>query len=529
MPGTGAASGAAATGFGAGAGAFPFMASIAMPPSTTTPKRLPMISALLFFGGGPRRPPPSSSSPSSRPARPFDRDEPPVEAVPRLFDEPEPPDDAREDERDDEDVRGEGAEVAGEGDDGAAGAASAAGASRKPERSITVWHPVQVNVAGGRSGSLNFFEHVGHWIICGMGRPSVGLGPSIGVGGGIVGPDRATAQRMRTASRRDGRPRARSDVRSLPVAPPLAVVFRSLSQLHGAGVAWPEALHGALGRREAPGTTGDAWDGAIAAVRAGSPLSVAVSGLVPPVDRAGIRAAESSGRMEELLAGLAKRHEDIDRRRQAERGALAYPLLMAHIAAFLMMIPDLAQGRTGAALRWALLILIPTHLFLWARRRLRRADETGTTVAGWLGLFRTKALVDEADAKSIASLGWLHEAGVPPLEALPLAAAAGIGGRASADLVDAYNEVSAGRPIHGAWTRIPEDLRSALVTGEVAGRLGEACERAARTLDESAAHRREVAFARMKPIVILVLGAIIGYRVISFYSDAMKQAMSFKY
>lgn len=362
-----------------------------------------------------------------------------------------------------------------------------------------------------------------------MGRPSVGLGPSGGARGGIVGRAGVKSQRTRpTTGKRPETPSAKGRTID-PVPPPLAVVFRSLSQLHGAGVAWPEALHGALGRREVPGATGDGWDGAISAVRAGSPLSVALSGLVPPVDRAGIRAAESSGRMEELLAGLAKRHEDVDRRRQAERGALAYPLLMAHIAAFLMMIPDLAQGRTGAAIRWALLILIPTHAFLWARRRLRRADESGATVTGWLGHFRTKALVDEADARSLASLGWLHEAGVPPLEALPLAAAAGSGGRVSADLVDAYNEVGAGRPIHGAWRRIPDDLRSALVTGETTGRLGEACERAARTLDESAAHRREVAFARMKPIVVLVLGVIIGYRVISFYSDAMRQAMSFKF
>jgi len=46
---------------------------------------------------------------------------------------------------------------------GSAGAASGA-AARNPERSMTVpqFGEVQVNVAGGRSGSLNFFEHVGH-------------------------------------------------------------------------------------------------------------------------------------------------------------------------------------------------------------------------------------------------------------------------------------------------------------------------------------------------------------------------------
>ncbi len=314
----------------------------------------------------------------------------------------------------------------------------------------------------------------------------------------------------------------------VPVAPPLAIVLRSLSQLHGAGVGWPEALHTSLGRRGAPGESGDAWDGAIAAVRAGSPLSVALCDLVPAVDRAGIRAAESSGRMEELLARLARRHEELDRRRLAERGTLAYPVFMAHLVAFIAMIPDLFVGNTVRALFWALSILVPTHLFLWSRRRLRRADESGEAVSGWLASLRTKAAVEEADARSLTALAWLHEAGVPPLESLPLAAASGHGGRVSADLVDAYNEVSAGRPIHGAWSRIPSDLRSALVTGETTGRLGEACERSARSLDESAAHRREVAFARLKPITVLVLGIFVGYRVISYYAYMINSAMSLR-
>ncbi len=306
---------------------------------------------------------------------------------------------------------------------------------------------------------------------------------------------------------------------------PLAVFYRSLSQLHGAGVGWPEAVETALGRRGATDFEGDAFDRAVVAVRAGKPLSDALADAIPAVDRAGIRAAETSGRMEELLADLARRHEDVDRRRLAETRALAYPLFVAHVAAFLAGVPDLVMGHPMTAVRWALLILVPTHAFLWARRRLRRADQDGRPVPPILEVFRSKSAVEEADAKALAALGWLHEAGVPPLESIPLAALSGVGGRAAGDLGDALREVTAGRPIAGAWTRIPSEIRSALSTGERTGTLGAACARAAASLDESAAHRREMAMERLKPVTILVLGLFVGIRVILFYSAALSSAM----
>ena len=309
------------------------------------------------------------------------------------------------------------------------------------------------------------------------------------------------------------------------MATKLAVFYRSLSQLHGAGVGWPQAVATALGRRDEAADARDAFGRAIVAVREGKPLSDALADAIPAVDRAGIRAAEVSGRMEELLADLARRHEDLDRRRLAESRALAYPIFVAHLAAFLFGVPDLAAGRTMAALRWALLILVPTHVFLWARRRLRRADADGRPVPPVLALLRTKSAVEEADAKSLAALGWLHEAGVPPLEAIPLAALAGAGGRASADLCDATREVEAGRPREGAWSRVPAEIRSALATGERTGTLGAACARTAAALEESASHRRTVFMERLKPILIVVLGLFVGLRVVLFYADAYRTAM----
>jgi len=304
------------------------------------------------------------------------------------------------------------------------------------------------------------------------------------------------------------------------VAVRLSVFYRSLAQLYGAGMPWPQALEAALGGRDRRGGLDPAWDAVLAGVGAGRPLSDVIADLVPAIDRAGLRAAEASGRMEELLQTLATRHEDLERRALAERTAMAYPLLMAHLAAGLAAIPDLVAGRTGAALCWVLAVLVPTHLWLLARRRLRAAEVSGLRPAGWLAFVRTRAFTEEADARAIEALGWLHDAGVPPLEALPLAAAAGVGGRAADDLVDGWNEVREGRSITRAFSRLPDDVRSALLTGETTGHLAEACARSARTLAESAAHRREVALARLRPLMTLALGILVGLRVITFYAQA---------
>jgi type II secretory pathway component PulF len=311
------------------------------------------------------------------------------------------------------------------------------------------------------------------------------------------------------------------------VPPPLAVVFRSLAELHAVGMSWPDALRTALGRRDDRGdSAGDAWDEAIVALRGGRTPSDAFGRLVPPIDRAGLRAGEASGRMEQVLRELSARHDAIDRRRRDERQQLAYPLFIAHAAAFLSALPDLIFGRPGAALGWALCVLVPVHLFLWARRRMRRADVEGTRVGPLLERLRTKALVEEADARAMSALGWLHDAGVPPGEAIPLAAAAGRGGRAAEDLDAAAVEVAAGRPLHGAWTRLPPDVRSTLATGEQTGTLATACARVATSLEESAAHRRAMARARWQPISVLVVGLFVAIRVISFYATALSSAMS---
>jgi general secretion pathway protein F len=301
------------------------------------------------------------------------------------------------------------------------------------------------------------------------------------------------------------------------MALPLSVVYRSLAQLHQAGVGWPEALDAA--------TASDAprWAGARAALARGRPLAESLAPVLPPLDVAGLRAGEASGRLAEALTTLAERREAERRRDLERRASLAYPLVVAHVAALLLPLPDLVAGRTGAALGWAALVLVPLHLALWAGRAARRAAERDPAHGGGLlGALRTPAAVEEADARGLTALAWLLDAGVPLLDALPLAARAGGGGRVAVDCVAAEAEVAAGRPIAPAFRRSPPEVTVPIATGEASGTLTDACRRAAQALSERATMRRR-RFAALLPVAVtVVLGVVVGARVISFYSQALR-------
>lgn len=295
----------------------------------------------------------------------------------------------------------------------------------------------------------------------------------------------------------------------------LDAFYRSLAHLESAGIPWPRAVATASGGDPdlAP---------AVAALHAGRSLSEALHGFVPPLDLAGIRAAEVSGRLETTLLDLSRRAEETLRRDRERRAAAAYPMAVAHVAALLMPVPDLVAGRTLAALGWAALVLVPLWGYRAYRAAVRRAWRRlppGTRPPTWTRWSFSRADVEEADARALRAFGWLHDAGVPHLEALPLAAHAGAGGRVAEDLADAYGAAQAGRPLHTAWRRTPADTAGALATGETTGRLAEAAAHEAASLDGAALLRRQRFAARARVVVLLVLGLVVGARVLLFYWD----------
>lgn len=289
--------------------------------------------------------------------------------------------------------------------------------------------------------------------------------------------------------------------------PSWSPVYRSLAALHRAGLTWSAALAAAQEEHGGLAAAGER-------VARGEPLAPALAPLVPGLDAAVLAAGERSGRLAEALDGLAERHDAERRRRGERRAALAYPVLLAHVAALLLPLPDLLAGRLLPALAWALLALGPLHLALWWARR-------GPAGAGPLPYrFPYVSRVEEQDAQALEALGRLYDAGLPLLEALPLARAAGPRGRVASDLRRAEARVAEGLDLAGAWHDLPATLSAPLRTAEQAGTLGSASAQAAERLAFEADMRRRRWAARLPPLLVLGLGALVGARVLLFYLRA---------
>ncbi|MFM8385329.1 MAG: type II secretion system F family protein [Planctomycetia bacterium] len=288
----------------------------------------------------------------------------------------------------------------------------------------------------------------------------------------------------------------------------LPTLYRALASLHRAGVGWREALDSVGGALHEPRQR----------LARGATLPQALTGHVPPLDVALLRAAEASGTYERVLEHLAQRHEEEHRARGKRRAALAYPLTVAHVSALLMPLPDLVRGDLPAAAGWALAALAPIYLFM---AYSRRAPRPGRPLPA---RFPFTARVLEMDGRALAALGALYDAGVPLREALPMAREAGTHGRVARDLARAEAFVAEGAPLAGAWTEVPDDLRVGLASAERAGSLGRECAASAERLALDADLWRQRVLGRSVPLVMLALGLLVAARVISFYAGIFRLA-----
>jgi type II secretory pathway component PulF len=293
-----------------------------------------------------------------------------------------------------------------------------------------------------------------------------------------------------------------------------ASLFRSLASLHRAGVPWPQAIASASGGQPQ-------WREIERALAGGANLADALGSAVTPLDRAVLRAGEASGTLEAALENIATRHEAETRMRGVRRTGLAYPVIMAHVAALLAAFPDLFQGRVGAGLLWAAAILAPLYLLLWATRPRRVASEgpwhpgPRPPRAGML----LRSAIEEADARALTAFADCYEAGMSIDETLELAGHAGAGGRVAFDFYSARPRIRDGAALHTAWRALPEEYTRELRSAEESGELGRAARHLATRLAFAVEMRRK-RFASILPVVVLlVVGAIIAARVIGFYTD----------
>lgn len=296
-------------------------------------------------------------------------------------------------------------------------------------------------------------------------------------------------------------------------------LFRSLAALHRAGIPWPQALESATsGKPE--------WLPVRRALDRGDTISSAFLPYLDPLDAAILAAGERDGSLEKAFETMADAHEATTKRRREGGVQIAYPILLAHVAALLMAVPDLMQGKLLAALGWVALILVPVWSFLLLRRRQVRLERPRPQ-AGHppkpSTSFLARSRVEDADARALEALGRLYEAGIPIREALDLAVRAGWGGRVAVDLDAARPRVERGEPLSGSWSLLPDAWHGPLVSGETSGQLGEAALNVAESMRFDASIRRR-RWAQILPVVLmLAIGGIIAARLFSFYGSYFSQ------
>jgi general secretion pathway protein F len=249
-----------------------------------------------------------------------------------------------------------------------------------------------------------------------------------------------------------------------------------------------------------------------------------------------VAAGEQSGTLDQVLARLAdflEKHASIRGKIQM---AMIYPAFMVCVGfvvlsfLFTFVIPKIVKifEDTKAALPLVTIILIGiSKLFVnywWAI--------IGILVALILGINKLqkshRPWVDQMKlripgnivqnlyyARFSRTLGFLLNGGLPMLRALELSAKS-IGNLFLEDKVaEGVRKVAEGGRLSVSLEGFPPVLLQLISTGEKSGRLGEVLNKAADSFEEEFGRRVQKALSLLEPLMILLMGAVVGFIVLA--------------
>ncbi len=259
--------------------------------------------------------------------------------------------------------------------------------------------------------------------------------------------------------------------------------------------------------------------------------------------RASVRAAESAGKLPEVLEHLAVHIEDRSRNRQSLQLALIYPALLALVsigvivALLTFVVPDIVRVFTarGADLpgltrgliavsdwvtRWGLMVAGAMALSIVGAIVLLRQPRLRLKWDGWLiraPLIGPLVLRLNA-AQFSGTLATLVQSGVPLAEALKAASGTVPNRFVRARVAEITQAVQDGaalsRAVQAAGV-FPPMLVAMIASGEASGRLGVSLDKAA--TDQAAGLKATVTtiVALVEPAVLLIMGGIVMLLVMS--------------
>ena len=299
-----------------------------------------------------------------------------------------------------------------------------------------------------------------------------------------------------------------------------------------------------LARQPGKGPEKDALMATHRAVQAGVPLAAALPAASFPAEiKATIAAGEASGRLPLLLNRLADSLEAQAALRSRLLAALAYPALLilvaigVIVAMLVFVVPSIAEqlsdsgqplpfltravlAVSGFLQNWGLLIVAVLVAILAGFAIALRREPVRARLDAWLlrlpGIGGWLSALEAVRWSRLLST--MTSAGLPLAEALHLTAPT-LGNaewRTATEKIAA--QVRAGSSLSAALALLPNPpglLVALTQSGEASGRLAPLLDSAANTLDRQLTDRSRTALALAEPLIIVVLGALVGLIILS--------------
>lgn len=304
--------------------------------------------------------------------------------------------------------------------------------------------------------------------------------------------------------------------------------YHQLGQLTGAGLGVVQALEHQA-RIPSDPTLQAPLRTMLQQLGAGATLADAVRATgpaLPPFDQALIEAAERSGRLPRVFGMLANHYLARSQMLRQTLSSLAYPVLVLHLALFVMGLLEVVRG--GSVLLGAgKLVLLLGLLYggvgwVWHAAFGRRGaggraiTERVLRRVPWLGLARQ----DLALARLAAALEALLAAGINVLEAWPMAVRVTDSPALQAAVAAWPPRLEAGATpaeVMAQTPQFPEFFTNLYRTGEISGKLEESLQRLHAVYFDQGMTRLKAFVDWLPRVLFLGVALLAGYVVIRFW------------
>ena len=332
----------------------------------------------------------------------------------------------------------------------------------------------------------------------------------------------------------------------------LCTFTRQLSVLQDAGLPILRSLR-ILESQSKPGPLKTSLLGVIDDIESGSTLSEAMSKQPKAFDNLYVnmvKAGEAGGALEVILQRLAEFKERAESLKRKVKGAMIYPCAVITVATLIVgfimyyIIPKfkkifddfgtelpqitkvLIKSSDAVVNYWYLGPVIP--IALWLMIKIIKKNRTGAYIVDWvslkiplLGLIFRKSII----ARTTRTLGTLVASGVPILEALAITrdtAGNAVFFKAFEHIIAAIREgESMAVPLRETRT-VDEIVVNMVDVGEETGALDTMLYKVADVFDEEVGVLVEGLVNLLEPLMVVVLGLIVGFIVIALFMPLIK-------